>query len=78
MAKLCTVCMIAFLLLLTLTCAASRPMKSTPPMEHSKDKTATEVEVEDKWEGVGEEECLMRRTLEAHLDYIYTQRHKQP
>ncbi|XP_048134848.1 phytosulfokines 4-like isoform X2 [Rhodamnia argentea] len=25
--------------------------------------------------GVGAEECLMRRTLEAHLDYIYTQNH---
>ncbi|KAI4337072.1 hypothetical protein L6164_015530 [Bauhinia variegata] len=24
----------------------------------------------------GKEECLMRRTLEAHLDYIYTQNHK--
>ncbi|XP_020255137.1 phytosulfokines isoform X2 [Asparagus officinalis] len=26
-------------------------------------------------EGVGEEECLMRRTLTAHVDYIYTQDH---
>lgn len=33
------------------------------------------VEVE-QCEGVGEEECLMRRTLEAHLDYIYTQEKK--
>ncbi|XP_020580701.1 phytosulfokines-like [Phalaenopsis equestris] len=24
-------------------------------------------------DGVGEEECLMRRTLAAHIDYIYTQ-----
>ncbi|PKA54252.1 Phytosulfokine [Apostasia shenzhenica] len=23
--------------------------------------------------GLGEEECLMRRTLAAHTDYIYTQ-----
>ncbi|CAN4112078.1 unnamed protein product [Withania somnifera] len=82
MSNICTVCMIAFLLFLTLTCAASRPM-GTPyhdvtPMEHSKDKTSRNVEVEDRCEGLGEDECLMRRTLEAHLDYIYTQRHKQP
>ncbi|KAL2346499.1 hypothetical protein Fmac_000499 [Flemingia macrophylla] len=24
----------------------------------------------------GREECLMRRTLAAHVDYIYTQNHK--
>ncbi|KAF8034909.1 hypothetical protein BT93_C1053 [Corymbia citriodora subsp. variegata] len=33
-------------------------------------------EVEQSCEGIGEEECLMRRTLEAHLDYIYTQKQK--
>lgn len=26
-------------------------------------------------EGEGEEECLARRTLTAHTDYIYTQQH---
>ncbi|KAL3730215.1 hypothetical protein ACJRO7_027257 [Eucalyptus globulus] len=26
--------------------------------------------------GGGAEECLMRRTLDAHLDYIYTQNHQ--
>ncbi|KAI9127665.1 hypothetical protein K1719_000658 [Acacia pycnantha] len=31
--------------------------------------------VEESCEGnIGEEECLMRRTLAAHLDYIYTQK----
>ncbi|XP_054822939.1 phytosulfokines-like [Prosopis cineraria] len=30
----------------------------------------------DNCEGVSEDECLMRRTLAAHLDYIYTQKHK--
>ncbi|CAL1361356.1 unnamed protein product [Linum trigynum] len=24
-------------------------------------------------DGIGEEECLARRTLQAHVDYIYTQ-----
>lgn len=30
---------------------------------------------EDNCEG-GEEDCWTRRTLAAHLDYIYTQKHK--
>ncbi|KAH7575428.1 hypothetical protein JRO89_XS02G0108600 [Xanthoceras sorbifolium] len=32
--------------------------------------------LEEKCEGAGEEECLMRRTLAAHVDYIYTQKNK--
>ncbi|KAK4401778.1 UNVERIFIED_CONTAM: phytosulfokine [Sesamum calycinum] len=32
----------------------------------------------DKCVGLGEDECMMRRTLEAQLDYIYTQKQKQP
>ncbi|KAF2283791.1 hypothetical protein P3X46_012620 [Hevea brasiliensis] len=32
--------------------------------------------VEESCEGAGEEQCLMRRTLAAHIDYIYTQKHK--
>lgn len=31
---------------------------------------------DENCEGVGKEECLMRRTLAAHVDYIYTQNHK--
>lgn len=34
---------------------------------------------EENCEGVGEEECvLIRRTLVAHTDYIYTQNHNHP
>ncbi|KAK8601021.1 hypothetical protein V6N13_059239 [Hibiscus sabdariffa] len=33
------------------------------------------VDVDVNCEGVGKEECLMRRTLAAHVDYIYTQNH---
>lgn len=32
--------------------------------------------VDDNCEGVSQDDCLMRRTLVAHLDYIYTQNHK--
>lgn len=41
-----------------------------------KDAELEKVMVEDLCEGVGKEECLERRTLAAHLDYIYTQKHK--
>ncbi|XP_038996154.1 phytosulfokines-like [Hibiscus syriacus] len=34
------------------------------------------VELEDRCEGIAEEECFMRRTLAAHVDYIYTQKTK--
>jgi hypothetical protein len=37
---------------------------------------AETVEVEKSCEGVGEDECLTRRTLAAQIDYIYTQKHK--
>ncbi|KAJ8765766.1 hypothetical protein K2173_014888 [Erythroxylum novogranatense] len=35
-----------------------------------------EAGMEESCEGVGEEECLTRRTLVAHLDYVYTNKHK--
>ncbi|KAK7346880.1 hypothetical protein VNO80_21404 [Phaseolus coccineus] len=31
--------------------------------------------VDESCEGFGEDECLMKRTLAAHVDYIYTQQH---
>ncbi|XP_050210751.1 phytosulfokines-like [Mercurialis annua] len=35
-----------------------------------------EVEIQsENCDGDGKEDCLRRRTLEAHLDYIYTQKH---
>ncbi|KAL5187525.1 Phytosulfokine [Glycine soja] len=34
--------------------------------------------VDESCEGVGEDECLMRRTFAAHVDYIYTQKHNNP
>ncbi|KAK7280239.1 hypothetical protein RJT34_25301 [Clitoria ternatea] len=34
------------------------------------------VNVEESCDGIGGEECLMRRTLVAHTDYIYTQKQK--
>ncbi|XP_074572347.1 phytosulfokines-like [Curcuma longa] len=40
------------------------------------DERQTEA-LDEECGGEGEEECLMRRTLVAHTDYIYTQ-NKQP
>ncbi|CAJ2630401.1 phytosulfokines 3-like [Trifolium pratense] len=34
------------------------------------------VNIEDNCEGISEDDCLMRRTLVAHTDYIYTQKQK--
>ncbi|KAJ6848825.1 phytosulfokines isoform X1 [Iris pallida] len=39
--------------------------------DHEEDGAANEVLY---CEGVSEKECLTRRTLVAHTDYIYTQR----
>ncbi|KAI4298589.1 hypothetical protein L6164_032129 [Bauhinia variegata] len=75
-------CMVAFffLLLFTLTHAARPgPVASSaviPKVTQSEILEADKVNVEESCEGIGEEECLMRRTLAAHVDYIYTQKHK--
>ncbi|KAK9270665.1 hypothetical protein L1049_026247 [Liquidambar formosana] len=80
MSKLATLFTVALLLFFTLTYAA-RPdpvFYSDSPVETQHgDVEAENVEVVDEnCEGIGKEECLMRRTLAAHIDYIYTQKHK--
>uniref|UniRef100_A0A2N9EB33 Phytosulfokine n=1 Tax=Fagus sylvatica TaxID=28930 RepID=A0A2N9EB33_FAGSY len=80
MSKLSTLFTITLLLSLVLTYAA-RPEPtlagdSLVSTSHG-DVEAENIEVDENCEGVeGKEECLMRRTLAAHLDYIYTQKHK--
>ncbi|KAI3519360.1 hypothetical protein L1887_08409 [Cichorium endivia] len=56
---------------------------STPPYtarltaatmtKHQNKGSGETAKIEEGCEGIGEEECLMRRTLVAHIDYIYTQ-----
>ncbi|KAI8542001.1 hypothetical protein RHMOL_Rhmol08G0105200 [Rhododendron molle] len=81
--KLITLFTLVLLLLLCSTLSyATRPVPN--PLEHYLVKTRhggveaqkTEVVVEESCEGVGDDECLMRRTLAAHVDYIYTQKLK--
>ncbi|KAE9611676.1 hypothetical protein Lal_00011559 [Lupinus albus] len=69
-----------FFLLLTFTCA-SRPVpaSSLDISNKSKHEIIEEESVNmegSSCEGIGEEDCLMRRTLVAHTDYIYTDKHK--
>ncbi|CAH2050104.1 unnamed protein product [Thlaspi arvense] len=75
MAKVSAFCMLGLILLFGLTCAA----RSGPASGYAgpvKKQHGGDVEVDgESCEGMGEEECLMRRTLAAHVDYIYTQKH---
>ncbi|MBA0608385.1 hypothetical protein Godav_020614 [Gossypium davidsonii] len=73
MAKLLATLFILTLFVSTLSFAA----RTAPPFPANTQQQEAQgvVEVEDSCEGVAEEECLMRRTLAAHTDYIYTQNH---
>ncbi|KAL1195040.1 Phytosulfokines 3 [Cardamine amara subsp. amara] len=78
MAKFTAIFIISLLLCSTLSYAAR--MTPTITTASSSENSVKEIE-EDKVEeescnGIGEEECLIRRTLVAHTDYIYTQKHK--
>ncbi|KAA8528444.1 hypothetical protein F0562_035799 [Nyssa sinensis] len=76
MAKPSALFMIALLLFFLLTCSA-RPGPSPVIKTQSEDAETGNNEVDEaSCEGVDKEECLMRRTLAAHVDYIYTQKQK--
>ncbi|XP_062101602.1 phytosulfokines 3-like [Humulus lupulus] len=75
-----------FLIALLLFCAtltyAVRPEPGFSAINPAKTQhgvvKAEQVEASDEisCDGITEEECLMRRTLVAHTDYIYTQKQK--
>ncbi|XP_076896040.1 phytosulfokines 3-like [Bidens hawaiensis] len=50
---------------------ATRPVATTVTKQQNKDGVET---IEESCQGIDEDECLMRRTLVAHIDYIYTQK----
>ncbi|XP_052208949.1 phytosulfokines 3-like [Diospyros lotus] len=84
MANFPTLFIIALLLFPALTCAA-RPEPAFlgktaqhRPVVVEVDDSAAAAEEEESCQGIGEEECLMRRTLAAQVDYIYTQKQKPP
>uniref|UniRef100_A0A7N1A6K3 Phytosulfokine n=1 Tax=Kalanchoe fedtschenkoi TaxID=63787 RepID=A0A7N1A6K3_KALFE len=59
--------------------ASARPLQGTLPHKevHQGDEKAVDA-AEDGCDGISEYECLMRRSLAAHLDYIYTQKNNNP
>ncbi|PKU83469.1 Phytosulfokine [Dendrobium catenatum] len=61
---------LAILLFLASSVQSTRPLASSIPLRSQEEIF---YKVEQVCEGVGEEECLMRRTLAAQVDYIYTQ-----
>ncbi|CAL9002093.1 unnamed protein product [Prunus brigantina] len=75
MARVKALFFLAVLLCSTLVYAA-RPEPAFSAATSAKTQIeGVETEVDESCEGAGEEECLMRRTLAAHVDYIYTQKH---
>lgn len=77
--------MVSLLLFLMVSHSLARPLATafhdvTPMETHHHPEKQQIVNTEDgSCEGLGdEEECMMRRTLQAHLDYIYTQKEKKP
>ncbi|XP_050365461.1 phytosulfokines 3-like [Argentina anserina] len=70
------------LLLCSTIASSARPEPAFSAVSTNSEKTQLAVveteqaDIEQSCDGVGEEECLMRRTLAAHIDYIYTQKTK--
>ncbi|XP_042500716.1 phytosulfokines 3-like [Macadamia integrifolia] len=72
------VLVVALLLFASLTYAARPdsvlPNHNSPVETKNVDPEANNAAHEvDSCKGLGEEECLMTRSLDAHTDYIYTQ-----
>ncbi|KAI7741605.1 hypothetical protein M8C21_024039 [Ambrosia artemisiifolia] len=76
--KITTLCMIAILLhsMLSYTIARQVPTYKDVTPEKTHVFKDAKVNGEEDCTGLGEEECLMRRTHSAHLDYIYTNKKK--
>ncbi|XP_052180486.1 putative phytosulfokines 4 [Diospyros lotus] len=83
MANFPTLFIVALLLFRALTCAArpepaflGKTAQHRPVVVEVDDSAAAAAaaaeEEEESCQGIGEEECLMRRTLAAQVDYIYT------
>ncbi|KAK7307698.1 hypothetical protein VNO77_40991 [Canavalia gladiata] len=72
-----TVTTLVFMVLL-LSCMLSHSARPEPAFR-KEDLIATQHQhaesIDESCDGIGEEECLIKRTLTAHIDYIYTQKH---
>ncbi|KAM0949947.1 putative phytosulfokine [Dioscorea sansibarensis] len=67
MKKLTIILVITLILMVSISHASTSALPPLPKIHKQ------EVGDEEGCDGVGDEECLMRRTLSAHIDYIYTQ-----
>ncbi|KAK4486646.1 hypothetical protein RD792_006785 [Penstemon davidsonii] len=77
MAKATTFLLVALLLCFSLCSATRRGPSFNDKVEVKHEVKIEGGQVEEAGcQGIGEDECLMRRTLVAHTDYIYTQNHK--
>ncbi|XP_059624030.1 phytosulfokines 3-like [Cornus florida] len=80
MSKVTSLIMIVLLLCFTLSYAARPEPTKLPEVTPANTQRVVEAQkfevADESCEGVGDEECLMRRTLAAHIDYIYTQKQK--
>ncbi|KAI8550108.1 hypothetical protein RHMOL_Rhmol06G0078800 [Rhododendron molle] len=78
MSKFTALFMVALLLSTTLTYARPGPDLVKTQNQDAATESNDQIDHEENCEGVERDECLMRRTLAAHLDYIYTQKHHNP
>nr|DAA00288.1 TPA_exp: putative phytosulfokine peptide precursor [Mesembryanthemum crystallinum] len=74
MSKLTTLLVIALLVCSITLINAGRP-NPTSLINEGKETEHAEMDENESCQGLNDEECLMRRTLVAHTDYIYTQHH---
>ncbi|GLT47395.1 hypothetical protein SLA2020_210970 [Shorea laevis] len=73
--KVSAFCTISLLLLFLALTLAGRPEPQYSDISSSVKTQPKEFQAEESdCEGAGEEECLIRRTLAAHIDYVYTQK----
>ncbi|CAA0369943.1 Phytosulfokine 2 [Arabidopsis thaliana] len=87
MANVSALLTIALLLCSTLMCTARPEPAISISITTAADPCNMEKKIEGKLDdmhmveencGADDEDCLMRRTLVAHTDYIYTQKKKHP
>ncbi|PWA58115.1 phytosulfokine [Artemisia annua] len=78
--RVTNLCMIAILFISMLSYTIARPVPTfndvTPVETHPTEEEVAKAKTAENCTGPGEEECLMRKTLTAHLDYIYTKKHQ--
>ncbi|XP_047953763.1 phytosulfokines 3-like [Salvia hispanica] len=79
---ICTLTTLLFLLLLFSSHATARPGPAfhdvTPIENHHSDQDGEKEADRDNCVGLKDDECMMKRMVEAQLDYIYNQNKKKP